>query len=228
MNTIVWKNVPFKGYEHKYEISTDGKLRNKQTNNILKEQKDRAGYVMYDLTYEKKRKRRPAHRLVALAFLPNFYGKKQVNHKNGNKKDNRIINLEWCTGKYNVRHAVDNKLLIAPNKKKILQYSIDNKFIKEHKSLASAARSVGLKTYSSISTVCNGRGKTCKGFIWKFKTEQKSGSKYVLQYSKDNKFIKEFNSVREAARHVNGGAGNICQCCKGTRKTYKGFIWKYK
>lgn len=77
----------------------------------LKGQHNWNGYLDVFVRVGGARKKYRAHRLVAAAFLPNPEGKKEVNHKNGNRKDNRVENLEWCTGRENRRHAAEAGLL---------------------------------------------------------------------------------------------------------------------
>lgn len=72
---------------------------------IIKPQIDQDGYVTVKLTYEKKTKGYKVHRLVAIAFIPNPLNKPEVNHKDGNKRNNTVDNLEWVTRLENVQHA---------------------------------------------------------------------------------------------------------------------------
>ncbi len=111
-----WKEI--KGYEGKYIISNYGEIislpRYKQNNSKLqyvepKEIKRYAntknGYVYVQLWNNSSYKNIRLHKLVAQAFIPNPENKPQINHIDGNKQNNRIDNLEWCTCKENINHA---------------------------------------------------------------------------------------------------------------------------
>jgi len=113
MDNEIWK--PIDGYEY-YEVSNLGNVRSvsHQTKNprrfregrVLAQAKVSNGYMHVSLTQEgKKKKSALVHRLVAKAFVPNPDNKKTVNHKNGDKEDNRAENLEWCTHSENSKHA---------------------------------------------------------------------------------------------------------------------------
>lgn len=103
----IWK--PVIGYEGLYEISNMGNVKGVRrsgcTGEPLKAHIDHNGYVNFSLTKDCKRKQCKGHRLVAMAFIPNPENKRTVNHKNGNKQDNRVENLEWMTYSENHKHA---------------------------------------------------------------------------------------------------------------------------
>lgn len=103
---IEWKQIVIKGYKTNYMISTDGHVMNITTKKILKNKVSTTGYYTVCILYKNKRHTRKVYRLVANAFIPNPENKREVNHINGNKLDNRVENLEWATSKENKQHAI--------------------------------------------------------------------------------------------------------------------------
>ena len=90
----------------KYKIDEEGNVFSR-SGRKLKLQTSKKGYLSVKVIISGKTYRRPVHRLVADAFLPNPFDKPMVNHLDGVKTNNHISNLEWCTAKENSRHAVD-------------------------------------------------------------------------------------------------------------------------
>lgn len=99
MSLEVWKKI--KGFEN-YEVSAWGRVRNVNTKDILHQENHYKGYMRVDLYDEEgRRKHMKVHRLVATAFIPNPEGKPQVNHIDGNNRNNSYTNLEWATDEEN-------------------------------------------------------------------------------------------------------------------------------
>ena len=100
---VAWKQIA--GYENRYEVSSDGHVRNIQTGKVLAKNLAGCGYVKADLWKDGERWQTTVHRLVAGAFIDNPEDLPEVNHINGNKTDNRVCNLEWVTRASNVNHS---------------------------------------------------------------------------------------------------------------------------
>lgn len=94
-----------------YSVSSGGRVRNDETGKNLSLQTDRYGYSNVHLYFDGKEHRIQVHRLVAQAFLPNPLNMPQVNHIDGNKQNNNMINLEWVTNAENQKHAIKHGLI---------------------------------------------------------------------------------------------------------------------
>lgn len=102
----------FLDYIYNYQISNYGNIRNKITYKILKQHVNKGGYmgVCVSLGCRNKKKLIRTHRAVAERFIPNPNNYPQVNHIDGNKMNNSVNNLEWCSNSYNTQHAYDKGL----------------------------------------------------------------------------------------------------------------------
>ena len=112
--------------------------------------------------------------MVAQAFIPNLDNMPYINHKDENKLNNNIENLEWCTAKYNINYG------------------------------------------------------TCKERRNQTKRETSNLSKVTMQYNLDGTFVKEWKSTKEIERELGFSNQGVSACCRGIRKSFNGFIWKYK
>lgn len=100
------KYKDIKGYEGSYQVSTWGRVRSVRTVKCLSPEANEKGYLRVDLySDDGTRKHCKVHRLVADAFVPNPDEKPQINRKDGNKQNNSITNLEWCTNAENAEHV---------------------------------------------------------------------------------------------------------------------------
>lgn len=110
------------------------------------------------------------HRLVAEAFIQNPNNLPQVNHIDGNKKNNCVSNLEFCTHKENVQHGWAIGLYgenAFKQRKKIIQYSLNGDFIKEWESINKAGSQLNIFS-QNIHKCCNGKRKKAGGYKWSY------------------------------------------------------------
>lgn len=162
--------VPIKGFENLYGIDEDGNIFGYKRNKTVKQRLNKFGYCTIKLCKENKLYYFMVHRLVAQAFIPNPDNLPQVNHKDGNKLNNNVNNLEWCTQSYNMKHAY-RLGLEKKSGKKVYQYNLNGDLIKVYNTIKDANLSLGLsKKTSSLIRHCKD-GKPYKGYIWGFDNE---------------------------------------------------------
>lgn len=168
MGEIVWKDIA--GYKNKYQVSSNGYVMSlgseTSKTKILKSGKASNGYLTVALCKNGKQKTYCVHRLVAEAFIPNNQKLKCINHKDGNKTNNNVSNLEWCSSSYNNYHSIYTKLNDCS--KAVYQYDLQGNLVKEWESQSKASRDLGI-SQCNISACCRGLYKQARGFIWRFK-----------------------------------------------------------
>lgn len=96
--------IDIHNYEGHYQISNYGNVKSLKSNRLLTPQKTEKGYLSIKLQRENEQKTFRVHRLVAQMFISNIEDKPQINHKDGNKENNEVSNLEWCDNNYNAKH----------------------------------------------------------------------------------------------------------------------------
>lgn len=162
----LWK--PIKDYEDYYQISSFGRVKSMHKNPFkILILSLRAEYLGIQLSKNGKSKTFSVHRLVALSFFKNDDNTKIVNHIDGNKLNNHILNLEWITYKENRKHAEKNKLFI-PKCIKVSQYSKDKKtLIQTFASIKEAMEVTGISD-AKICMVCKGKRNHTGGYFWKY------------------------------------------------------------
>ena len=180
-----WSDIPSLG--GRFEASRSGEIRNKKTGKIRHPYLNSSGYCVIGI-YDRARKQTVAHRvhrLVAEAFIPNPDNKPQINHIDGNKRNNAVANLEWCTAQENHLHARRLKLIYMTEKRRMAaaQNMKKNRLLAKTKKKCTLIDSVGhtmefpsirsAAIYvegfpSAITRCCQGKAKTYKGFTWRY------------------------------------------------------------
>lgn len=185
----VWKDI--EGYDGCYQVSNLGRVKSLERfkENVLSGlikvhekfmcKRDRCGYSHVSLCKNGIKKHLKVHRLVAIAFIQNPENKQQINHIDGNRKNNNVNNLEWATPSENAKHA----FRIGLNKpshlgkfgynnhlsKEVYQHDINGNFLKKYGSVRDAGRETKINQ-SSIAKCANKKPnyRTAGGFIWKY------------------------------------------------------------
>ena len=162
MKKEIWKN-----FEKNYAISNLGNIKNIKTNRVLKIRPNHNGYLKTNISIKGKLKTVFPHRLVAEAFISNSDNYPIVNHKDENKQNNCVDNLEWCTNEYNIKYGTAQERRVQKQRKVVYKYNLNDEFIERYNSTVEASKSVN-GTSGGIVRVCNGQRKTYKGYIWKY------------------------------------------------------------
>lgn len=171
----IFKDIP--GYEWLYQVSNIGNVksfnwRNKWITNIIKSFKNQKGYLRVSLSNNNKSNNFLVHRLILLSFVGN--SKLEVNHKDWNKQNNTLDNLEYCTRGENVKHW--HKIWLYRIRrwkdchfsKKIWQYNIEWKLIKKWNYIWEVSILWKWFSIQNISCCLNWRQLTAWGYIWKY------------------------------------------------------------
>lgn len=175
MCTIIeeeWRDIA--GYEGLYQVSNLGRVkslnyRHTGKGKILKPDKNKYGYLQVTLYKNGKYNRRFVHRLVARMFIPNHKNLPQINHKDENKENNRIDNLEWCDAKYNINYGTRNERAA----KSLLNNKYRSKPVlcvetgKVFSSAMEAERKTGAD-HSNITKCCRGELIRTKHLHWQY------------------------------------------------------------
>ena len=196
----IWKDVD--GYGGFYEVSNLGRVRSKERiteiqpychivrkPRILKAQFN-GMYYRVVMSFDGKSRQVLIHRLVAETFIPNPDGLPQVNHKDENKKNNNVENLEWCTMQYNMSYGTKGKrhseFMTRTKGRAVCQYTKDGKLVNRFSSITQAAKATGI-IHSSINMACvHEVQKTAGGYVWRYAEEEFGELKYKRNFKYAN------------------------------------------
>lgn len=167
----IWKDIP--GYEGIYYASNKGLIRSK--NGILKPSVHRDGYLKVVFCVKGRRKTFQVHRLIAQTFIPNPNNLPQINHKDEDKTNNCVENLEWCTMDYNIHYGTGQKRCrnrgLPRNTKAVIQLSLEGEYINEYPSVIEAHRKTGANM-ANIRSCALGIYRQSGGYKWKYKSQK--------------------------------------------------------
>jgi molybdenum-dependent DNA-binding transcriptional regulator ModE len=234
-----WREIDYKKMfseniltDKKYYVSNLGRFKNSYGQIMENYKTNENGYIrvyIYKKTFA-------IHRLVAITFLENPENKEQVNHKDGNKLNNKVENLEWCSNTENQKHKFE--IGLGNNfTRKVKQYDLNWNLIKEYNSISLAAKEMKISK-GTIRGVLIKYRKTACGFIWRYSDDNnidfnekisinENRGRNVGQYDLNMNLIKIHDNIAEAGRNIGIHKNNIWGAIKNIRKTAGGFIWKY-
>lgn len=161
---MCWKTLE---RNRNYKISDKGEVFSLNQGKILSPKKNHDGYLRIQIWSHSKCEFVGIHRLVAETFIDNPNGKPFVNHKDGNKANNSVVNLEWCTQRENIRHAWNtglSKSHLNLNGRRVYQYSLEGELIKEFPSTMEIERTLGI--YHCLISRAIAEKKPLKGYLW--------------------------------------------------------------
>jgi hypothetical protein len=188
MNSEQWRDIV--GYEKLYQVSSEGNVRglnrmvsnkdntNKNIKGIdIKGAYTPSGYKMVSLSKNGEIRSYTIAQLVAQAFIPNPENKPEVDHINGDRTDNRVENLRWCTHKENMNNPITIERLkearkeftgkFNPRSKQVLQFTSEGDFVQLWDNAVEVQRK--LKIWASmICNCCNGKRQTAGGYKWMY------------------------------------------------------------
>lgn len=165
----IWKDI--RGYEGLYQVSNTGRVRSLDRKvhhpnggerfskgQIIKPGITPKGYLFVQLSIGGKINAKRVNRLVADAFIPNPQNAEAVNHKDKNRKNNNVENLEWCSVTYNNRYSLARA---------VIQYDLNGKPLAKWDAISDAAKATGVNP-SNIAQCCRGNRRTAGKFIWEY------------------------------------------------------------
>lgn len=168
-----WKDI--EGFEGLYQISNTGKVKSFKKSTklgspseyILTPTTAENGYANVTLYRSGKKRKFLVHRLVANAFIPNPNNFPQINHRDEDKLNNNVENLEWCTAKYNNKYGTASIRAAITKGRKVEQYLPTGEHLATYTCVSVASKITGVKPYS-IKDCCCGKSATGGGYLWKY------------------------------------------------------------
>ena len=163
-NELEWREV--KEYSN-YEVNQFGEIRHKTRKKVLKPRSNNGSYQYVNFKINGKNINFAVHRIVANAFIPNPKGYTEINHKDYDRTNNCVDNLEWVDSSQNKQHAYLKDENKSSRGKAVIQRSKDGTYIKTFETISKAAKEMNC-SIAAISNCCLGRTKTSQGFLWSF------------------------------------------------------------
>lgn len=204
---------------------------------LHKQHVDSDGYRVTCLTgKDKKYKTFKVHRLVAMAFIPNPNNLPQVNHKDENKQNNCVWNLEWCTNEYNVNYGTALRRGALKRMKAVSRYDLQGNYIDSFESASEAMKQTNIR---HIVSACLLDRLYAGGYQWRYTDSTENIAPYVKKphipvnnkrvecYDMKGNFVKAYNSIAEASVDNGVSVANISGVLHGRQHSAAGYTWRF-
>lgn len=255
-NEEVWKPVKEEGFEGFYEVSDHGRIRSvdrivegkrgpiKYKGKLISTPLNDDGYPAFNFCYAGKKKSARVHQVVAKAFIPNPANLPEINHKDEDKANNCISNLEWCTREYNMNYGTGLKRMKKhPNQIKrheeskapIVGINIKDGLEIRFESISEANRK-GFKRRNLWSAL-NGYDVSHNGYVWCYENKysiskveellKRTKVKRVAHIDSNGNILRVFENSKEASKILGVDSSQISRVCNGKAKHTKGYKLKY-
>ena len=226
----IWKDVC-----DGYKVSNYGRvlslakttIRGRKYDKILSASKKDNGYYTVSINGNNEY----VHRLVAKAFIDNPNNLNEINHKDEDKSNNRVDNLEWCSLEYNINYGTSTRRRSIKMGKRIYAYSLKGEFLATYFSIREAERVTGVKKQSIMPVI--DKNKTAGEMFWRTYMSDNIEAKapknhklHIVQYDMQSKKIASYSSAHEAERKTGIKHEYICKCIRGIKESCGGFIWR--
>lgn len=240
----IWKDIS--GYEGFYQVSNLGRVKSLERNVNIKSSSKKlfpvkekiltpsknTRYCYVILRKNKMGHRHSVHRLVAETFIPNPFNLPEVNHKDENKRNNNVSNLEWCTPKYNANYGTSRNRLAMQASIPIAQFSLSGHFINQYQSALEAESITGTKR-ANICKCCKGNRHSAGGYSWSYVGnspitywDEPCGMK-VVKRDKNMNVVAKYKSKTKCVKAENISWHSLTKYAN-TDTLINGFYWEVK
>lgn len=207
----MWEYIP--NTDNMYKVSNKGRIISfhKGREHYLNPSVTKKGYARVSICFCNGKRQVFVHCIVAEVFLENPYGYKEINHKDGNKLNNNVDNLEYCSSKYNSWHKYNvlGYFMSDEAKKKLSEWHTGRTLSDKTKIKMSLGHIGKKRSKESVAKTALGK------------------MKKVIQMNQNMDIIGMFNSVKEASDITGACKSEISSVCNGRKKTANGFIWRF-
>lgn len=235
----VWKDI--EGYEGLYEVSSHGRVRSLDRVQVgrghtkprlfkgivLSTFLTQAGYLAVGFMVHRKHKYMLVHRLVAEAFIPNPDNLPQINHKDEDKTNNHVENLEWCTNQYNMVYGTRLERMIKSKLRPIEQLTLEG----EHVAFHDRIENCGFN-YSTVYRAAR-HGTQSHGYRWRFvkckvsERHYRTANTRIEQLTLQGEHVAFFDGTKQVVNTLGYSKTSILEALNGKNKSSHGYKWRY-